>query len=415
MSAQKDDGMENGKDSTITYIKNLHDLVELAGRHLDNPVTIEAQNFKLMAYSSNQNVDFARQQTILEKQVPQLLAKQLKQEGILHQLESGTGAVRIRPFEDFGLSQRVAIAVRNGRQIYGYIWVQEINPLSENDFVLLKELSHQASQIISSQQSARKALSQSREHFFWRLIQGEFPNERALKREAEMIGIPLPSRFTFIVFQFPGDRIDDNARNWLRICCSYISKSTYWFERDEQIVVFVGSPSFINGSALQLAIELEQKIKSRVDCPLLHEGVGNEYAELTHAKNSYIEALEVIELSRKYKKENAPFPLTFKELGVFRLLNIIEEKNKQDGYINDNLLKLILYDQENQSDLLSTLEIYIQKNGNGKETAEFLHIHPNTMSYRLKKIIEITQINLDHFHERMMIYIDILLYRQKLS
>lgn len=57
------------------------------------------------------------------------------------------------------------------------------------------------------------------------------------------------------------------------------------------------------------------------------------------------------------------------------------------------------YDAENQTELRRTLSEYLKQERNQLFTARALHIHPNTMRYRLQRITEIAGINLENADE----------------
>ena len=59
-----------------------------------------------------------------------------------------------------------------------------------------------------------------------------------------------------------------------------------------------------------------------------------------------------------------------------------------DHKLNDLIEKLKL--EGKQADLLETLAAYVYNNGEANTTSEALHIHRNTLNYRLEKIQEIS-------------------------
>lgn len=57
------------------------------------------------------------------------------------------------------------------------------------------------------------------------------------------------------------------------------------------------------------------------------------------------------------------------------------------------------------SELLDTLKTFIVKNQSFKNTADELHIHINTLHYRLKRIEQITNLNPRDFHDMTTLYL----------
>ncbi|WP_449539633.1 CdaR family transcriptional regulator [Ferdinandcohnia sp. Marseille-Q9671] len=73
-------------------------------------------------------------------------------------------------------------------------------------------------------------------------------------------------------------------------------------------------------------------------------------------------------------------------------------------YIRRTTVKLL-----EDIDLLKTLLAFIKQNQSIKDTAETLHIHVNTLSYRFKKIEELTGLHPRNFSDLAILYIGILI------
>ena len=60
-------------------------------------------------------------------------------------------------------------------------------------------------------------------------------------------------------------------------------------------------------------------------------------------------------------------------------------------------------DEENQNDLYKTLRVYLQKNCSLAHTAQALHLHRNSLLYRLNRIRTLTELNFED--ERVLEYL----------
>ena len=54
------------------------------------------------------------------------------------------------------------------------------------------------------------------------------------------------------------------------------------------------------------------------------------------------------------------------------------------------------YDYENQTDFYTTLATYLQNNQNAVSTSNLMFLHRNTIKYRIDKIIELTDLDLNN-------------------
>ena len=73
------------------------------------------------------------------------------------------------------------------------------------------------------------------------------------------------------------------------------------------------------------------------------------------------------------------------------MLELYEKEDSEIRFlIHPGLMKLYFYDQEKNTDFMVTLREYLTHPGQPAKIAENLHIHKNTLLYRMGKIKEIT-------------------------
>ena len=84
----------------------------------------------------------------------------------------------------------------------------------------------------------------------------------------------------------------------------------------------------------------------------------------------------------------------YEDLGVYQyLLRMAIDPGMRDSQ-RDALTRLLVYDQEHNTALLATLEQFLLRRGNISATSEALYIHPNTLRQRLRRVAELTGIDL---------------------
>lgn len=111
-------------------------------------------------------------------------------------------------------------------------------------------------------------------------------------------------------------------------------------------------------------------------------GVSKVYKDISLLAKSFEEARDVFIL-QKSKKIQTFF---YDNIGVYRLLLLLQESGNLESYINDYLGTLLKYDQEMKSELFTTLEIYLDCSCSKKVAAERLFIVRQTLYHRLEKI-----------------------------
>ncbi|NMA01138.1 MAG: hypothetical protein GX923_01060 [Clostridia bacterium] len=123
---------------------------------------------------------------------------------------------------------------------------------------------------------------------------------------------------------------------------------------------------------------------------LFYMGIGNTYFSLYDIRNSYLKSIKTLPLCTKEKRI-----IDFDELGFSRLLLDTLDYKELREYANHFLGEIKEYDKKNGTFFLETIEAYILSNGNINKTSTKLYIHRNTCVYRLAKIRELFQIDID--------------------
>ncbi|MCH1626989.1 CdaR family transcriptional regulator [Ferdinandcohnia quinoae] len=146
-----------------------------------------------------------------------------------------------------------------------------------------------------------------------------------------------------------------------------------------------------------------QQLKSQMEIEydvLLSFGVGK-VVFAHHILQSFNQAERALIVA---KRNNT---ITFDdELKLEMLLQEISQENRQE-FINRTIGTLL-----SEKVLIETLQTFINENQSIKNTADFLHIHVNTLHYRLKKVEEMTGLDPRSFVDLSTLHISLLFLEQ---
>jgi sugar diacid utilization regulator len=84
--------------------------------------------------------------------------------------------------------------------------------------------------------------------------------------------------------------------------------------------------------------------------------------------------------------------LSFEETGAYRLLlpAMSEDPAELQGFYGETVAPLVAYDEQYETELVRTLESFLDADGNVAGTAEKLFTHRHTIRYRLERVRELT-------------------------
>jgi GAF domain-containing protein len=89
-----------------------------------------------------------------------------------------------------------------------------------------------------------------------------------------------------------------------------------------------------------------------------------------------------------------PGVMTYEELGPYKyLLRLPFDAAMRDAH-RDAVMQVAEYDRQRNTALVRTLEEFLRRRGNISSTAESLYVHPNTLRQRLRRIQELSGLDL---------------------
>jgi DNA-binding PucR family transcriptional regulator len=88
--------------------------------------------------------------------------------------------------------------------------------------------------------------------------------------------------------------------------------------------------------------------------------------------------------------EGAPL-IAFEDTGAYRLLlpAMSEDPAELERFYSETVEPLVAYDEQYETDLLKTIETYLDHDGNVAATAQKLYTHRHTIRYRLERAKEL--------------------------
>ncbi|WP_405106216.1 helix-turn-helix domain-containing protein [Paenibacillus sp. FSL K6-1217] len=389
----------------------MESLADTLSESLQAQVTIEDSNHHVIGYSSHQSEsDPARISTIIGKKVPNTVIIGLRKKGVMQELESSSHPIRIPAVMEVGLGPRLAMCIRHQQEILGYIWVVDGGNLAEDHAErIVEKAAGIAGRYLLKQRGWKTKQEKTFEDFFWKLLTSHYDSEARIRQEAEAGSILLADRYYIGVLESSRPVDEHFLQKFRRVKDAYTGQRLLFQTAEQNRLIILFSFMFPVEGTGRLSSFLHKLLEElgQSEGGKLTAGCSPEYREYTSAAEAYREALQILELKKLLPYHTREL-LLYEEIGFWAYLPAIVEQKRSRPRRSLLLYPLKEHDREHKSDFLKTVAVYLSLNGNLKESAAFLHIHTNTLMYRLNRIAEITGRSLKETDYRTSIYLDLL-------
>jgi purine catabolism regulator len=230
------------------------------------------------------------------------------------------------------------------------------------------------------------------------LVRGDSSDE-ALKERAKKLDLDLSRNYLAIFLKVTISLPEQPAV--LAKVAALLPKSLVNFG-DEGMTVLCPPKSSMTSAELRnlgkrLAESLSEDRQNRVTL-----GIGRPYSGPDGIRLSFQEAEQALNMGKRLFGDGSS--TSFADLGIYRLLFSLKPSNEMKSFYNEYLGKLNEYEAKRDGELAETLKVYLQC-GTAAETARLLHIHRNTLLYRLGRIQEITGYDLEDGETRLALHL----------
>jgi sugar diacid utilization regulator len=172
--------------------------------------------------------------------------------------------------------------------------------------------------------------------------------------------------------------------------------------RDDEVVIVVPEPTdqHPGAEAGRLGAGCRARMRDMFPEAVVTIGIGGTCRDPAEIARSYGQARRTIDAVQRLGRQGQV--VAFEDLGVHRLLLQVPDLAELRSFAAEILGKLSGQERQRGAELLATLACYFRENGSPQRTARSLHVHPNTVAYRIRRIQEITGIQLDNYRDRLM-------------
>lgn len=335
---------------------------------------------------------------------------------------------RLNPLKDAHYKTLISAPLISGTEYLGLLncYSNRARRYTAEDQTLLTTIANQVALAIKNSHLvdllAQKNLVKG---FFDDLMYGAYDSEDSLRQRANFLGCDLAKVHTVVMIEFAhmdegnGDagplteddrlalhkRISSQVRR--RIADSYPGSVVY--ERENLLTCIICLSKDPAGTRLKtwlrdLARAIRNEHKMRLSI-----GVGNLCQHIGDYRRGFAEGSEALQMGQHLNRDGGV--THFNDLGVYRYLYKIARMDDLRDMYQDQVALIANYDRRKGTDLLDTLEIYLECAGNLTKTSSRLFVHRNTLIQRLERLQSLCDIDLQERSNWLTLQVAIKVYK----
>jgi hypothetical protein len=385
-------------DSLATGDAGVHQelfaLADAAAAIVDAPVTIEDNQSRVLAYSSGQYLtDPARVSTIVGRRVPPEVIAHFRARGVFRRLARSSEPFLV-PAGPNGIRPRLVVPVRAGGEWLGSIWAVVDGPVSPE---VTAELSNAASVLALHLLRLRAQADVARRSAIDRLrtVLRQFSPDTSPE-----VRLPPPPWRVVALCLAAGYDVPQELDLWERTGRRHGWAEPLLADLDGTVLTVVtdtdgaGSWRWLRKLVAELA----------KDSPGVSAAAGSPARGPADLPSSRAEAVELLGLVRRGETPGPAIRVeqAWHVLTVHRAVAALDT-TKLDGPL-DTLLQ---HDLAHGTGYVDTLAAWLAYPGQPQRAARQLHLHTNTLRHRMKRVGELTRLDLSDPRERLALQLQI--------
>ncbi len=244
------------------------------------------------------------------------------------------------------------------------------------------------------QRAAFEQTKRLKETFIEHVLDENFESVEWMRHRALQLGFNLRKAFQVIAVEVSPGR-DDRSRpelyQALREYCLDTFPHGVVLTKNNHILIVVSFQNKERRDDLKLLLEaLKEQLSGMVREGDWWMGLGTPCDKLEDCVVSYRHAVTSLSVMKALNLKNRA--VSYDDLGVFSLIEINPTHFAE--FVKRTIGPLISYDQKHKTQLMSTLSLFYKYNCNVLKAARQGYLNPSTMKYRLRRIQEITGLDL---------------------
>ncbi|OPX06096.1 CdaR family transcriptional regulator [Mycobacterium sp. AT1] len=385
---------ESGRGPT-----DLFALADSLAESTGGAVTIEDALARVLAYSSRQDgADPARVATIMGRQASERLHEFFSARGVFAHLAASDDPLFVGPDDDHGLSGRMVVAVRSGRELMGSVWVSCREPLVDPERTALADGARTVALHLLRSRASADLERQVESDLVIRLLDGSADAAASASR----LGVPRgPMRVIAVQASIDAER--DAA---LLLAFERATAGFGWSRPGRSALAGNTVYTLLPGEPATAARAWVAGLRAALpDRTTVTAGISKSATatDLPAARQEADECL-ALHVSKPADSEPPAYDESWDEILLQRLRTAARSGRTPD---RGPIAELRRHDRVHATEYASTLRAWLEALGDPAAAGLRLGVHENTVRYRLRKMGEVTDLPLTDARKRLAMMVEL--------
>src|SRR4051794_800729 len=378
-------------------VGDLFRLADAIAAMVGGPVTIEDPRSVVLAYSSgDEDIDEPRRQAILGRRVGDEWQQHYRDSGFFRRLWTSDEPLMLPGTAE--LKPRLVMAVRAAGEVLGSIWVVEAGRPFDD--------------------AARQALSSAARLAALHLLRYRETEDLDRRRRADLLidllehgrgepaelDMPEAGRLSVLAVEPQGVEGPDaiavlqRLGDLVALTCEAAVRGASAVVLGSRVYAVVPESAGLRAQAI--VPQLLERVRGSLHRPVLI-GVGGRVAAANDVPLSRAEA-DLVLRALADDPHDRRWAHIEEGRGATALLRL-RDLARNDPHLREGpLTTLVDHDRQKDSAYVDTLRAYLEAFGDVTVAAAGLNVHPNTFRYRLRRLVEVSGIDLDDAEQRLV-------------
>ena len=309
---------------------------------------------------------------------------------------------------------RVAVPVRSAGELLGTVWIVQVDPAGEAE---TRRFLDSVEPLVSHHMLRARETALTDERRSTDLLRALFEDARSRRSAAAQLGLNPGTAHTVVCFRIvdaSGVNPVLGAQQLVHQAATTAKGQFGW----SHCAILDGVIVALLGSSDRALVRLFADRITQTSSGGAVSGIGRVAGAQTQIPQSYRDAVSICQLLASRGGPHgltdgtgaetpgrpvvAEFAEVRAELGLARLGEMLQDSELLDG---DDAERLLAHDRDQQSSLAATVRSVLTHQGSIRAAALDLHIHQNTVRYRLETIRTELGIDLDHAPTRLWLWL----------